>query len=214
MLISVEHKFIFVANTKAASTSIEAILAEHAQISGTPTPKGKHLPLSRIRQDFVSLTGTPDHGFDSFFRFGVMRDPLDWILSWFRYRKGNDVEAPLPDDMTFAEFWQAADWNIFDDKGNPYSQGRMFLDAQGKPLADVIIPYDQLDATLPQVLAALGISASVPRLNVSLIGREAATIPTTLRAAVRAHYTADYALYDRLDALNAAGMARLRQRSA
>lgn len=213
MLISVKHKFLFVANTKAASTSIEAILADHAEISSPPGPKGKHLPLAKIRQDFKALFDTPGKEFDSFFRFGVMRDPLDWILSWFRYRKGNQVEAPLPPDMSFAEFWQAADWNVFDHTGKPYSQGRIFLDAGGKPLADVIIPYHQLDAMLPQVLAALGISATVPRLNVSVIWREAAVIPADLRDAVRAHYAADFALYDQLDAINAAGMARLRQRS-
>lgn len=214
MLISKRHKFLFVANTKAASTSIEAILAPHAEIPGPPGPKGKHLPLARIRQDFRHVFDAPGQSFDSFFRFGVMRDPMDWILSWFRYRKGNAVEAPLPAEMTFEDFWQTCDWNIRDDKGAPYSQGRIFLDAAGTPLADVIIPYHLLDAMLPPVLAALGISAPVPRLNVSEIPRDKARIPAHLRDEVYAHYAADYALYDRLAALNAAGLARLRQRKA
>ncbi|PJF08929.1 sulfotransferase family 2 domain-containing protein [Pseudorhodobacter sp. MZDSW-24AT] len=214
MLISKRHKFLFVANTKAASTSIEAILAPHAEIQGPPGPKGKHLPLARIRQQFAPVFDAPGQSFDSFFRFGVMRDPMDWILSWFRYRKGNLVEAPLPPDMSFEAFWHAADWNIRDDKGAPYSQGRIFLDESGSPLADVILPYHLLDSLLPPVLAALGLPTTVPRLNTSAIPREAARIPRHLRAAVCTHFAADYALYDQLTALNAAGMARLRQRQA
>lgn len=212
MLISKRHKFLFVANTKAASTSIEAILAPHAEIFGPPGSRGKHLPLARIRHDFRHVFDEPGQSFESFFRFGVMRDPFDWILSWFRYRQGNQVEAPIPREMTFEDFWRASDWNIRDEKGVPYSQGRIFLDAAGNPLADVIIPYHQLDAMLPTVLTALGISAEVPHLNVSMIGRDKVAIPTHLRQEVNAHYAADYALYNQLATINAAGMDRLRQR--
>ena len=212
MLISKRHKFLFVANTKAASTSIEAILAPYAEISGAPNSRGKHLPLARIREEFRHVFDEAGQSFDTFFRFGVMRDPFDWILSWFRYRRGNKVEAPIPPDMTFEDFWRASDWNIRDENGAPYSQGRIFLDAAGNPLADVIIPYHLLDIMLPPVLTALGISAEVPHLNVSKIGRDKASIPTHLRQEVHAHYAADYALYNQLPNINAAGMDRLRQR--
>jgi hypothetical protein len=212
MLISKRHKFLFVANTKAASTSIEAILAPHAEVFGPPGSKGKHLPLARIRKDFHFVFQEPGQSFDSFFRFGVMRDPFDWILSWFRYRKGNQVEAPLPRDMSFEDFWRASDWNIRDPNGIPYSQSRMFLDIDGQALADVIIPYHQLDDMLPSVLTALGIKAEVPHLNVSVIEKDKASVPAHLRQEVYAHYAADYALYHRLATLNAAGMERLRQR--
>lgn len=213
MLISVKRKFLFVANTKAASTSIEAVLGRHAEIAHPAGPQGKHLPLEKIRAEYGFLFNAPGQAFDSFFRFGVMRDPMDWILSWFRYRKGNQVEAPLPQDMTFEAFWRAADWNIRDIRGVPYSQGRMFLDQQGKPLADMILPYAQVNEALPPLLRALKIDGCMPHLNVSVIGRDQAAIPDHLHDEIRSFYAADYALYDSLETLNAAGLKRLQARA-
>ncbi|MCU0899541.1 MAG: sulfotransferase family protein [Cypionkella sp.] len=209
MLISVKHKFLFVANTKAASTSIEAILGPYAEISRPGGPQGKHLPLSKIRYDYRFLFTTPDHPFESFFRFGVMREPMDWILSWFRYRRGNQVAAPLPADMSFEQFWRAGDWNIRNGQGAPYCQSTIFLDQQGAPLADMILPYASLDDDLPPVLAGMGIHARIPRLNVSVIPPDQARIPPHLIDEIRAHYAADYALWSRLRDINAAGLARL-----
>jgi hypothetical protein len=214
MLISVRHKFLFVANTKAASTSIEAILGPYAEIAHPGGPHGKHLPLSRIRADYWFLFKTPVLPFSGFFRFGVMRDPVDWILSWYRYRKGNKVESPLPDSMTFEQFWRAGDWNIHMASGAPYGQSRIFVDADGAPMADMILPYPQLEAQLPPVLALLGVNARMPKLNVSTIPPDHASVPADLAEEVRTHYATDYALWNRLTDINAAGLARLRQSRA
>lgn len=210
MLIGVNKRFVFVANTKTASTSIEHALAPHAEIMRGGAPEFKHLPLQRVVTDYWFLFRHPDYAFESFFRFGVMREPLSWIDSWYRYRKGNKVANPLPADMTFAEFWQARDWNIQRADGSKYLQNTQFCNPQGALLADVIVPYERMNAYIPQILGLLGVKYALPRKNVSTVHRADAPLPEALVSDMRTFYAADYALYDRLDQINAVGMQKLR----
>lgn len=209
MLISVTKRFVFVANTKAASTSIERILIPHSEVFRSGTPQRKHIPLYDTLQTYRFLFDQPNHAPQRYFKFGVMREPLDWIGSWFRYRRGNKVQSPLPYDTTFAQFWAAKDWNILLKGGQPNLQQRMFIGPKGSVLADVVIPYHRLDVMLPEILNLLGIAADLPRQNVSEITAPP-EITGDLLEEVRAFYAPDYALWNRLDEINAKGMEKLR----
>ncbi len=211
MLISVEKRFLFVANTKTASTSIEQVLAPYAEIRRGGTPARKHVSLHEVMQAYDFMFAQDEHDPARYFKFGVMRDPVDWITSWFRYRKGNDVEAPLPPDLDFSGFWARKDWNIEHADGTPNLQRDMFCAPDGRVLADVIIPYDRVGAMFGEICAALGVGQPLERRNVSRLG-DAGDIPAALRAAMREFYAEDYALLARLDEINAAGMARLKAR--
>mmetsp|Transcript_12181 Transcript_12181/g.15936 ORF Transcript_12181/g.15936 Transcript_12181/m.15936 type:complete len:102 (+) Transcript_12181:337-642(+) len=101
MLISTSRRFIFAANTKTASTSIEHVLSPYAEIIYDGESATKHMPLSVARGKHPAFFDR--HAETACFTFGVMRDPLEWIGSWFRYRSGNEVESPLPSDSTFAQ---------------------------------------------------------------------------------------------------------------
>lgn len=212
MLISVQKRFMFVANTKAASTSIEAVLAGHAEIARPGGAQGKHVPLGKALYDYRFLFDSPGYPAESFFKFGVMRDPVDWIGSWFRFRKGNKVESPLPADMTFAQFWERDDWNIHRADGSPFLQSDIFCDGDGKVLADLIVPYHRLDDLMPRVLESLGITEALPYLNASRLRDWDEEIPPALREEMRRHFAADHALFDRLDTIVARGLERLRAR--
>jgi len=221
MLISVEKRFLFVANTKTASTSIEQVLRPYAEIRRGGHPERKHTPLARALEIYDFMFADPAHDPASYFKFGVMRDPIDWITSWFRYRKGNDVEAPLPADMDFADFWARADWNIKRADGSPHLQRDMFCGDDGADggadddtvLADVIIPYDRVGDMFAEICTLLGIEHPLQRRNVSRLD-DAGAIPKALRAEMRDFYARDYALFERLEQINAAGMARLAARAA
>lgn len=212
MLLSVEKRFLFVANTKTASTSLEVALEPHAEVIRAGTPERKHTPLARLLEVYDFVFKREDLSPDTFFKFGVMRDPVDWLQSWYRYRRGNNVDAPLPEEMTLSDFWAQKDWNIQRADGTKNLQRTMFCDAQDRVLADVIIPYPQLGSMTAEIFAALGIEAPLDHHNVSRIA-PSADIDPVLEAEMRAFYAEDYALYDRLDKINAIGMDRLRTRA-
>ncbi|SDX57051.1 hypothetical protein [Roseicitreum antarcticum] len=214
MLIGVRQRLVFVANTKTGSTAIEQALAPHCEIMRGGTPAQKHMQLAQLAQEYGFLFNQPAHPLDSYFKFGVMRDPIQWIQSWFRYRKGNDVESRLPADMTLAQFWARRDWNIQRANGTKYLQSDLFTDAQGRLLADVIIPHHDLNAHFQAICTALKIKAPLYQANVSRLQRIGDDIPESLLAEMREFYAEDYALFNRLPELNAAGMAQLAARRA
>lgn len=214
MLISTEKHFVFIANTKAASTSVEHVLMDHADIHYNDTPARKHIALHQAYTLYSALFDAPvppsGRARDRYFTFGVMREPLDWIASWFRYRKGNPVAAPLPDEMTFEAFWRQGDWNIRTAEGWKYLQRHLFCAPAGGPvLADVIIPYPQLEAMFAEICTGLGITAQLPRQNVSHWQAQN-VIPAHLHEELRDFYAPDYQLWHQLGEINAAGMAKLR----
>jgi len=210
MLIGVRKRFVFVANTKTASTSIDAALLDHAEIMRAGTSPRKHMHLSSALTEYDFLFENPKYPFGSFFKFGVMREPISWINSWYRYRRGNQVESPLPASMTFEEFWRACDWNMIRADGSKSLQRDYFTDADGNNLADVIIPHERINDYIPTIFAALKIHGSLPQLNVSRMPAAPLQISSELLAQMRDFYQPDYELYNRLDDINAVGMEKLR----
>lgn len=91
MLISFNKRFLFVANTKTASTTIEKLLRRYCAIAITRTAYGKHLAYSKIVKHFAFIFRKSGVPADAYFRFGVVREPLDWMVSWCNYRSRGDL---------------------------------------------------------------------------------------------------------------------------
>ena len=208
MLIGLEKRFVFVANSKAASTSVEKVLAPFTEIIVAGTPQRKHILLRDALRAYDVVFGQPGYHPDTFFKFGILRDPVDWIHSWYRYRKGNKVESPLPTDMTFEDFWTADDWTKFLPSGRKRLQRDFFTDDDGRILADFIIPYHDLDAQFARVCAHLRVRRPLPRENVSRLRSDDAPIPDPLRDDIRHFYAEDYALMECLPQINDTGFTR------
>ena len=212
MLIGVEKRFIFVANTKAASSAIEAVMARHAEIARPGGPAFKHSTLGMIRFDYRFLFDIPEYPYESFFCFGVIRDPIEWIGSWFRFRKGNKIEAQLPREMTFREFWQAKDWNIVRADGEPRLQRDMFCNDRGEIMADMLIPHHRLAELFPVVMEGLGLIGDLELRNVSNMRPDKLKIPGDLLEEIRDFYAVDYALLADIDRYVEQGLTRLEMR--
>lgn len=86
MIISNTHKFLFVATTKTGSTSIQKYLepykSEH-KITHLDGSYNKHCPLKIIYNKFPYIK--------NYFKFAIVRNPYDWIVSWYHYRKSNSI---------------------------------------------------------------------------------------------------------------------------
>jgi hypothetical protein len=215
MLIGVRKRFVFVANSKAASTAIEAALMDHAEIHRIVGPRRKHVALTEVLDIYGFLFDQPAYAPETFFKFGVLRDPIAWIHSWYRYRKGNATEAPLPAGMDFAAFWARRDWNFRMPDGSKRLQSRFFTGPDGAPIVDYLIPYEALEEHFALICQRLGLAARLGRANVSRIGADAEpALPAALIDELRAFYAEDYALRARMAAVNADGLARLDARRA
>ncbi|MEM5882554.1 MAG: class I SAM-dependent methyltransferase [Candidatus Aenigmatarchaeota archaeon] len=187
MLISLSKKFIFVANTKTASTTIEKILLPFAEINTIgAAPEIKHMSIVDIMYRFNNILN-----FDKFFKFGVIRHPVDWFLSWFNYRSGNPhILSPLPDNLSIEEFFESGDWVL------KLSQKSMFCDSNGNVLVDLVIPYDELDHYLYNILAFLKIPLNeIPKENVSHKKVTIADLSQEFKNKLIEHYREDLEFY-------------------
>lgn len=166
MIISVEKKFIFVANLKAASTSIESALRPHGDIVVRRSELGKHLSFSGIENRFKWLFDVI--GKNDFFKFGVIRDPLDYSVSLFKsHRDKKFLEIPdlYAGDMNFDDFLET--W-VPKNRGQFQPQTIRFKDRSGSFALDYLVLYENLSTEFPRVMNKIGISdIKLPRMNVS-----------------------------------------------
>ncbi len=204
MLIGLKKRFVFVANSKAGSTALEKALAPFAEIIVGGTPKRKHIRWRDALKEYDFLFGSPEYHPETFFKFGVMRDPVDWICSWFRYRRGNNVQSPLPQHLTFAEFWELDDWTKYIGPGKKRKrlQKDFFCAEDGTVLVDCIIPYERLSDYFPQICTRLGIHATLALKNQSLIKKEAVDLAPDLVDEIKNFYVQDYEFLRQVPLIN------------
>jgi hypothetical protein len=190
MLLSLNHKFIFVANVKTASTSIEGALQSFAEARIRKTEFGKHDSLTVISQNFSWVRRYVPY--DEFFIFGVIREPVDHLLSLYNAHSREDLRgSAMPtrgmDFDTFLDVWCKDNWQTD-------LQSRRFVDQAGRLKASHIIMYDRLTAEFARVCEHLELgNIGLKHLNLSPenLTRDALT-PAQI-ARIERDYAEDYA---------------------
>jgi sulfotransferase famil protein len=192
MLLSLSHKFIFVANLKSASSSIERALAPFAEFKATKTPWGKHDDLSTISKKFKWIR--KHMPFEEFFVFGVIRDPVDFILSLYNFhtRPGFDGRKHSSNGVTFEDFWH--NWCSKSWQARP--QHRRFIDRYGHFKISHIVLMSELTAEFPQICSKLRLNANLPKLNVSPVLLSRADLTAEQVSEIKERYAEDYAFID------------------
>ena len=96
-MISHTHKFIFIHIPKTGGTSIESVLGDRGiSLQG---PKNfnsvyhKHIAAPRLR----ILLGTE---YNKYFRFSIVRNPWDWLVSLYEYCRGLTYPFIIDTDWT------------------------------------------------------------------------------------------------------------------
>jgi len=167
MLLSLNKKFLFIANLKTASTSIERVLAPHCELRLTQSNHGKHQSFVEIAERFRWLLGVAN--IEDLFIFGVIRDPVDFVLSLYNSHKREqfkDNPRLYTGDMDFARFITQWVPRNADQLKNQYLR---FVSAEGRLITNLLISYDKLDAGLEIVAGRIGVPelTKLPRANAS-----------------------------------------------
>jgi hypothetical protein len=141
MLVGFEKKFIFIANLKTASTSIESLFGDFAEFKISQSAFGKHKGISAVEIFLEEFAGSSD--LSGFFRFAVMRDPVRWLNSLYRSHKSVKFEntALSTLGMSFSEFLDV--WcDINHDMARP--QVERFKNRHGLIDIDYVIDFANL----------------------------------------------------------------------
>jgi Sulfotransferase family len=191
MIISHSHRFIFVANGRTASKTIEAALAHlHEAVDlDTPVPglytKG-HIPPTVIRERI------PAQIWDHYTKFMFVRNPWDWVVSQYFY---NFVQKPLrrlrqcnlesgiqmkrsltaaithlhgKDRLTLSDLTILFE-HLRQYRGVPETaslfQSSYAYDRDGTPLVDFIGRFECLERDFDAIAKRLGLEVQLPRIN-------------------------------------------------
>jgi hypothetical protein len=106
MLVFWKQRLVFLAVPKTGTSAWETALAPHASMVITDPPELKHAPVYRYNR-FIR----PMHekmGADHMDILAVIREPIDWLGSWYRYRQRAFLEGRPTSTrgMSFDDFCQ------------------------------------------------------------------------------------------------------------
>lgn len=192
MLVFWEQRLVFLATPKTGTTAIETAVESMAAMSIRRPPRLKHTTLHRY-QRFIAPYLRSAAGAE-FTVVALMREPRDWLGSWYRYRQRPEIGDPGKSTAglgfdAFVEAYAADPQPEFAAVG---SQAR-FLDPKGGRPADRIFRYEEIGIFTDFLQERLGCRIALPRLNVS----PAAPLDLTpgSEALLRRALAPDYALY-------------------
>ena len=194
MLVFWEERLAFLATPKTGSTAIAAALESLAAVSIQRPPLLKHTTVHRYRRFIGPYLEAASK--DTFTVVALMREPRDWLGSWYRYRQRDGIEpAKSTTGMTFDAFvraWCSEPRPEFADVG---SQERFLRPRQGVGV-DRLFRYEEIGSFVEFLEDRLGCEIILPRLNVSPAGSTELT-PETL-ALLKEAAADDYAMYETL----------------
>lgn len=202
MLIFWKQRLAFLATPKAGSSAIETALEPLADVAVTRPAAMKHVTAAEFVQHFMPLLGEKTG--DAFTMVALMREPLDWLRSLYRFRLRDHL-----DTQTSAQNYRFEDFarDFMDDPRAGFedvtSQSAFLCDGAGRPIVDRIFPYERMDDFVHFLEERLDFSISLPRVNVPPAVDTGLSAET--EAALRAAMAPDFALYDEICARSRAG---------
>ncbi|QIK41078.1 gamma-glutamyl kinase [Pontivivens nitratireducens] len=191
MLVSMKAGIAYLAMPKTGSTAIEAALAPGCDIVMSGHPNLKHMRLRRFERQIRPILPPGDVA-----TVAVIREPLEWLGSWYRYRARPQLQGQRnsTSDLSFDAFVEA--W-LQDDPPSYARVGRPveFLEPPQSSLGiDHLFRYDAFDALAEFLAQRFGRPIAFETLNVSPAME--LTLSPALRRETIDRMAVEYTLYE------------------
>jgi hypothetical protein len=172
MQLSSNHGFAFLCMPKCASSSIEAAITPFCNINFSGPGGIKHINAQDFR-DYILAFHNKARPRTTIESFCVMREPIDWLFSWYRYRQRRDLTNPNHEfhdnytgNISFDEFVESY---LTEGKRPPYAnvstQGAFLKLKDGSVGVDVVYSMDRLDLVARYLSEKLATSIELPVRN-------------------------------------------------
>lgn len=168
MLIFIQPRLVLLSIPKTGTTALEQALAPRAEIVFRARPEIKHLNhrqyLNRIKPLLAPLGGP------AFESMAVMREPLDWLRSWYRFRLRDDLigHENSTAGISFDQF--VRDY-LRDGRRPPHArlgrQSGFLTDHDDKIAVAHVYRYEAMDLALDFLSRRLGAEITLGRANAS-----------------------------------------------
>ena len=195
MLVFWEQRLVFLATPKTGSTAIESALESLAEMAILRPPELKHATVRRYRRFLAPFLEKPAG--ETFTVVALMREPIDWLGSWYRYRGRDEIGSTNRSTrgLSFDDFVRAYLSSPRPGFAEVGSQAR-FLGGGAEGGVDRIFRYERIETFVDFLEDRLNCAIHLPRINVSPEG--ATPLSPDLESRLRATHSADFALYKSL----------------
>ncbi len=167
MLVFWNQGLVLLAMPKTATTALLGGLRKHATTIVTQPPEIKHAPYYRYRRflhPFYLRAGGKEME-----TVAVVREPSDWLGSWYRYRHRDAIvgERNSTRDISFDDF--VAEY--LEERPKPFarvgSQSKFLRDNEGNIGVTHLFTYENLDDLVTFFSDRIGEPVALPVKNVS-----------------------------------------------
>ncbi len=167
MLVFWREKLVFLAVPKTGTTALEGALAPKAAAVFRDPPILKHTPIYRYKRFVLPLLQKA--GDNELETLAVVRHPVSWLGSWYRYRHRDDLVGHQNSTRgkTFDEFVE----EYCRGKPEPYagvgSQAKFVGDGEGSVDCDHLFRYEAQEPLYRFFEERLDVKLETKALNVS-----------------------------------------------
>jgi hypothetical protein len=203
MLLSYDHRFIFIHNYRVAGTSIRKSLEKYVKRPllrrffeeigvGNKLSHHKwetfpaHIKAKELRRIL------PADLYDTFYKFAFVRNPWDWQVSLYHYMLKNKSHRQHRLISAMESFDEYIVWRVNEGK---VLQKDFVTDSEGTMIVDFVGRYENLSKDFLQVCNALNINASLPHINKSSHRNYRSYYRAETRSLVEENFSADIELF-------------------
>lgn len=157
---------------KTGTTALEGALAPRASMVLRDPPELKHAPVYRYGRFLAPLFEKVGGELET---LAVVREPVDWLSSWYRYRLRDALagEANSTRGLSFDAFVEDYCRGRPPPHAQVGSQAKFLLDGEGRLGVDHLFRYDDQAGLLAFLEARLQTPIAPRRVNVSPDGHTA-----------------------------------------
>ncbi|MBO9403097.1 sulfotransferase family 2 domain-containing protein [Shimia sp. R9_3] len=198
MLVFWNKKLVFLSVPKTGTTAIEAALAPVADMVIANPPELKHAPVYRYNRFFRPMFERACNR-DDMELMAVMREPVSWLASWYRYRRRDSMQGHRNSthEVSFDEFVQEY---MKGDKKAPFanvgSQAKFLEPRPNGVRVDHLFRYEDQPKMLAFLEARLDQKITLERRNSS--PSMPLDLPEATLAKLRRKCAAEFELYESL----------------
>ncbi|TKZ21198.1 gamma-glutamyl kinase [Shimia litoralis] len=195
MLVFWKQRLVFLSVPKTGTTAIETALAPHAGIVISDPPELKHAPLYRYNRFFRPMFERACKE-DNMETLAVMREPISWLGSWYRYRQRDFIKGrpTSTKGITFDEFVDAYTRGDRPAYANVGSQAKFLEPRPNGTQITHLFRYEDQPPLLQFLKSRLGVDFELERKNVS--PTVALSLSPDIEAKLRRKCAAEFELYD------------------
>lgn len=194
MLVFWKEKLVLMAVPKTGSTALEGALAPRASLVLRDPPELKHAPCYRYKRFLKPLF--KQVGGQNPELMAIVRNPIDWLGSWYRYRTRADLigHANSTQNISFDEFVLEYCKGSPAPFANVGSQNRFLRINDGEIGAQHLFQYEQWDKVIDYLEARLDMTITLKQKNVSPVME--LTLSNAAEAKLRDKRSEEFAIWE------------------